>query len=350
MPQNFLEGKEKLLYNVIKRFENLILKLIIQIPCYNEESSISTTLASLPRQVPGADEVEWLIIDDGSTDRTVDTAKAMGVDHVVSHITNMGLARAFMTGLRACLERGADIIVNTDADNQYDAACIPDLIRPILEGKAEIVVGARPINEIPHFSPLKKFLQKLGSSTVRLASGTDIPDAPSGFRAISRNAALQLNIFNQYTYTLESIIQAGQKDIPITWVPIRTNEDLRSSRLVKSVRSYVYRSVNTILRIFIVYRPFKFFAYLGLGLLSLGTLIGLRFLWFYFTGRGQGHIQSLILASVLMGMGFQTLTVAFIADLISVNRRLLEETVSKLRRLELEEQKKILTPQNKEDQ
>ena len=301
------------------------MKVVIQIPCYNEEKALPVTLDALPRSLPGVDEVEWLIIDDGSTDQTAEVALAHGVDHIVSHPMNMGLAKAFMTGLHACLEQGADIIVNTDADNQYCADCIPDLIRPIIEGKAEIVIGARLIDEVKDFSWIKKVLQKLGSWTVRLASGTDIPDAPSGFRAITRDAARKLNVFNNHTYTLETIIQAGQKDIPISWVPIKTNRYLRPSRLVKSMPSYIRRSIFTILRIFVVYKPFRFFASIGSILISLGILIGLRFLYYYFLGHGGGYVQSLILASILIGMGFQTILVAFVVDLISVNRRMLEE-------------------------
>ena len=307
------------------------MKLIIQIPCYNEEKTLAVTLSALPRQVPGVDVVEWLVVDDGSTDRTMEVAKANGVDHVVRLLRNQGLAKAFIAGLEASLKTGADIIVNTDADNQYCADCIPDLIRPILEGKAEIVVGARPIDEIKHFSPIKKFLQKLGSWTVGLASNTDIPDAPSGFRAISREAARKLNVFNDYTYTLETIIQAGQKDIPITWVPVRTNEYLRPSRLVRGMLSYTRKSILTILRIFVVYKPFRFFMSIGAVLIALGTLIGLRFLWYYFTVGGSGHVQSLILASILIGIGFQTMMVAFIAELLSVNRRLIEDLQYKSR-------------------
>ncbi len=299
-------------------------KLIIQIPCYNEEETLPITLAALPKKVPGVDVVEWLIIDDGSTDQTLKVAREHGVVHTVSHPKNLGLAKAFMTGISESLKRGADIIVNTDADNQYCADDIPKLIKPILLGEAEIVVGARPISEIKHFSSVKKMLQKLGSWTVRIASKTDIPDATSGFRAISKNAAGQLNVFNNYTYTLETIIQAGQKDIPITWIPIRVNKDLRPSRLIKSIPTYIRRSIMTILRIFVVYKPFRFFMTIGAGLLAVGTLIGARFLYYYFIENGDGHIQSLILASILIGVGFQTIMVAFVADLLSVNRRLLE--------------------------
>lgn len=301
------------------------MKLIIQIPCFNEAQTLAIAISALPRVVSGFSSVEWLIIDDGSHDETVEVAKACGVDHVVRHVGNKGLAKAFMTGLEACLRLGADIIVNTDADNQYNADDIPALTQPILEHRAEIVIGARPIATIEHFSPMKKLLQKLGSWVVRSASKTDIPDAPSGFRAISRAAAQRLIVFNDYTYTLETIIQAGQKNISITSVPVRVNEDLRPSRLVKSIPSYIKRSIITIIRIFIIYQPFKFFGAIGAVLFCLGFLVGLRFLWYYFQGNGDGHIQSLILASVMLGMGFQTFLVAFMADLLAANRKLLED-------------------------
>jgi glycosyltransferase involved in cell wall biosynthesis len=301
------------------------MKLIIQIPCFNEAETLAIALAELPRQVPGFDRVEWLIIDDGSRDGTADVARAHGVDHVVRHRSNRGLARAFMTGLDACLRQGADVIVNTDADNQYNAADIPALVAPILEGEADIVIGARPIGAIEHFSPAKKLLQKLGSWVVRVASKTDVPDAPSGFRALTRAAAQQLVVFNDYTYTLETIIQAGQKNMAVASVPIRVNGDLRPSRLVKSIPSYIRRSIATIIRIFVIYRPFRFFGAIGIVLFAAGFLIGLRFLYFYLLGAGQGHVQSLILASVLLGMGFQTILIAFVADLLAANRKLLEE-------------------------
>jgi glycosyltransferase involved in cell wall biosynthesis len=301
------------------------MKLIIQIPCYNEAETLAIALAELPRQVEGFDVVEWLVIDDGSSDDTAAIARANGVDHVVRHSVNLGLARGFMTGLNACLRLGADVIVNTDADNQYNAADIPALVAPVLEGRADIVVGARPIATIEHFSPVKKLLQKLGSWVVRVASKTDIPDAPSGFRAISRDAAQQLIVFNNYTYTLETIIQAGQRGIPIVSVPVRVNGDLRPSRLVKSIPSYLRRSIATIIRIFVIYRPFRFFGIIGAVLFALGTLIGLRYLWFFLEGSGEGHVQSLILGSILLGMGFQTILIAFVADLLAANRRLMEE-------------------------
>lgn len=307
------------------------MKLIIQIPCFNEAQTLSIALSALPRTVPGFDTVEWLIIDDGSQDDTVKVARECGVDHVVRHTRNQGLARGFMTGLDACLRLGADVIVNTDADNQYNADDIPKLVTPILERRADIVVGARPIETIEHFSPIKKLLQKLGSWVVRVASKTDIPDAPSGFRAMSRTAAQRLMVFNNYTYTLETIIQAGQKNMAITSVPIRVNEDLRPSRLVKSIPSYIKRSIATIIRIFVIYRPFRFFGTIGAILFGAGFLIGLRFLINYLGGEGEGHVQSLILAGALLVMGFQTLLVAFLADLLAANRKLMEDVRFKLK-------------------
>jgi glycosyltransferase involved in cell wall biosynthesis len=300
-------------------------KLIIQIPCYNEAQTLAVALAALPRRVEGFDTVEWLVIDDGSRDATAEVARQNGVHHVARHTTNQGLARAFMTGLDACLAHGADVIVNTDADNQYNADDIPALVAPILAGRADIVVGARPIATIRHFSPVKKMLQKLGSWVVRVASKTDIPDAPSGFRAITREAAMRMMVFNDYTYTLETIIQAGQKNMAIVSVPVRVNEDLRPSRLIKSVTSYVNRSIATIIRIFVIYRPFRFLGTLGAVLFGLGFLLGLRFLWYYLHGEGEGKVQSVILAGALLVMGFQTILIAFVADLLAANRKLLED-------------------------
>ncbi len=301
------------------------MKLIIQIPCFNEAETLAVTLSLLPRTVAGFASVEWLVIDDGSQDQTVAVARDNGVHHVVRHSRNQGLARAFMTGLDACLRLGADVIVNTDADNQYNADDIPLLTAPILDQSADIVVGARPIATIEHFSPLKKLLQKIGSWVVRFASKTDIPDAPSGFRAMSRAAAQRMVVFNDYTYTLETIIQAGQKNMAITSVPIRVNKDLRPSRLVKSIPSYIAQSVVTVMRISIIYRPFRFFGAISGVLLAAGLLLCLRFLWKYFIGEGEGHVQSLILAALLLGLGFQTLLIAVVADLLAANRKLLEE-------------------------
>ena len=301
------------------------MKLIIQIPCYNEAETLAIALGALPREVEGFDKVEWLIINDGSEDDTVKVARKCGVDHIINFKHNQGLAKGFMAGIQECLKQGADVIVNTDADNQYEAGDIPKLTQPILDGTAEYVIGERPISQTDHFSPAKKFLQKLGSWVVRKASNTDIPDAPSGFRAMSRECAMQLNVYNNYTYTLETIIQAGQKNMAISSVPIRTNEDLRPSKLLSSIPNYIKKSVVTIVRIFVVYKPFNFFMSIAAVLFTLGFLLGLRYLYFYFTGDGEGHTQSVILAGVLMGMGFQTGLIAFIADLLSVNRKLLEE-------------------------
>jgi len=311
------------------------MKLLIQVPCYNESSTLAIALKELPRVVEGFDSVEWLIINDGSTDNTVEVAKANGVHHVVGFKKNQGLARGFMAGLDACLNLGADIIVNTDADNQYNAADIALLVKPILEGKADIVIGARPINEIAHFSAAKKLLQKIGSWVVRFASKTNVPDAPSGFRAMSRDAAMRLNVFNEYTYTIETIIQAGQKNMSITSVPIRVNADLRPSRLVKSIPQYIKKSLFTIIRIFVVYQPFRFFMTLGVSLLVLGVLIGLRFLYYFIATGSAGHIQSLILSSILIGIGFQTILIAFVADLQAVNRRLMEDIQYRVRKNDL---------------
>ncbi len=307
-------------------------KLIIQIPCYNEEQTLGLTLSELPRQLPGIDKIEWLVIDDGSRDRTVEVAKACGVDHIVRLANNQGLAKAFMAGLEGSLKAGADIIVNTDADNQYCAEDIPALIQPILLGNAEIVIGARPIQEIEHFSPTKKFLQRLGSWVVRLASNTRIPDAPSGFRAFSRDAAMQVNVFNQYTYTLETIIQAGQKGMAITSVPIRTNGELRPSRLVKSIPSYIHRSILTIFRIFMTYKPLRFFLILGSFPLSLGVALGVRWLGFFLMGTDRTRIPSLILAAILILIGVQLIILGLVADLLAVNRKLLEDIQRRMRR------------------
>jgi glycosyltransferase involved in cell wall biosynthesis len=301
------------------------MKLIIQIPCLNEEAALPVTLADLPRKVAGFDTVEWLVIDDGSTDRTAEVARALGVDHVIRHSANLGLARAFMTGIEAALQAGADVIVNTDADNQYFAGDIATLVEPILVGRAQIVIGARPVADIAHFSPLKKLLQGVGSAVVRLASGTNIPDAPSGFRAYHKDAAHKLFVLNAYTYTLETIIQAGRKGVPMTWVPVRVNPDLRPSRLVRGIFDYVTRSGLTIVRISLLYRPVRFFAALAL-LMALPGLIGIgRFVFYYFRGDGGGHIQSLVLSGALLAIAMVLLTAGVLADLIAANRLLLED-------------------------
>lgn len=310
-------------------------KLIIQIPCYNEEKTLAITLRDLPRGLPGIDRIEWLIIDDGSTDKTVEVAIANGVDHVVRHLRNLGLARAFMTGLEASISLGADIIVNTDADNQYVAADIPNLIAPLLAGQADIAIGSRPIATISEFSPLKKMLQKFGSWMVRQASRTSIQDTTSGFRAWSRNAAMQMHVFNDYTYTLETIIQAGQKGMAIVDVPIRTNDKLRPSRLIKSIPIYIRRSTLTILRIFMTYQPFAFFVIPGMISFLAGILLGARFLYDYFTGAGNGHIQSLIFAAILLSLGGFLAVTGLLADLISVNRKLLERIDWQLQKIQI---------------
>lgn len=316
-----------------KRHSKTFNKVIIQIPCLNEAGTLSTTLADLPRELQGVGSVEWLIVDDGSTDDTVEVARSCGVDHIVSHTKNLGLARAFETGLEAAIKAGADVIINTDADNQYHAGDIPKLLEPIRDG-ADIVIGTRPIHDIQHFSWSKKVLQRLGSQFIRMVSSTDIPDAPSGFRAISRQAALRLNVFSEYTYTLETIIQAGQKNMAITSVDIRVNDDLRPSRLVSSIPSYIKRSVVTATRIFITYRPFRFFSVFGGIVFFAGTALGSRFLYFYANGAGDGHIQSLILTAVLLLIGFHLFIIGIVADLISVNRKLLEKIDGRVKRIE----------------
>lgn len=301
------------------------MKLIIQIPCYNEAETLEIALNDLPKQIDGIDKIEYLIINDGSKDNTVEVAKNWGINYVVNFKRNKGLAKGFMAGLDACLRNGADIIVNTDADNQYNGADIEKLVRPIIEGKTDIVIGERPIAQTEHFSPLKKVLQKFGSWVVRVASNSDIPDAPSGFRAYSREAAMAMNVTNEYTYTLETIVQAGRSKIAMTSVPIRTNGELRPSRLFNSMFGYVKRSMVTIVRAYIVYKPMKFFATLGAVIFLLGTGIGVRFLVYYFMGSGAGHIQSLILASTLMMLGFMTIGLGLLGDLIAVNRKLIED-------------------------
>jgi len=311
------------------------MKLIIQIPCLNEAGTLAVALQNMPREIPGFDVVEWLIIDDGSTDDTAALASQLGVDHVIRHPVNRGLATAFMTGLDACLRLGADVIVNTDADNQYEASDIPELTAPITNGKADMVIGARPINDTEHFSWIKKRLQRLGSWAVRVASSTDVTDAPSGFRAISRETAMRLNVFNAYTYTLETIIQAGASNLRIVSVPIRTNADLRPSRLVKSISSYVRRSLMTIIRIFVIYRPMAFFFWPGLILSSIGGVAALRFFYYLLVaGDGNGHVQSLVLGTLCILLGAMMFMVALLADIITANRKLLERISVRVQRIE----------------
>lgn len=301
------------------------MKLVIQIPCLNEEESLPVTLADLPKQVPGIDEIDIVIIDDGSIDKTVEVAKSFGVKNIVHFSANKGLAKAFLAGIGKSLDIGADIIVNTDADNQYCAKDIEKLVQPILEGRADIVIGTRPVSEIKHFSPLKKFLQKFGSWVMRLLSSTKVEDAPSGFRAFSREAAIQLNVFDNYSYTLETILQAKVKGLNIECVDINVNPELRKSRLFSNMFTYILRSVFTMIRMFIIYRPFRFFAVCGLIFLLIGLILSGRFIYYFLMGTGQGHIQSLIFAAVFLLTGVQIGLIAVLADLISINRKLLED-------------------------
>lgn len=310
------------------------MKLIIQIPCYNEEATLPMTFADLPKQIYGIDEIEYLIINDGSKDKTVEVAKELGIDHVVSFKQNKGLARGFMAGIDACLHLGADIIVNTDADNQYFGDDIEKLVRPIINNEADIVIGERPIDTTEHFSWKKKKFQRLGSWVVRMASNTDIPDAPSGFRAYSREAAMKLNVINEYTYTLETIIQAGRNRVAIKSVPIRTNKETRKSRLFGSMWGYMKKSAATIIRAFMMYRPLKFFGTIGSIIFIFGLILGIRFLVYYLTGSGAGHIQSLILSSILILMGVQTFIVGLQADIIAANRKILEDIQYRVRKIE----------------
>ncbi len=312
------------------------MKVIIQIPCYNEEETLGVALEALPRSLPGVDVVEWLVVNDGSEDGTAEVARRLGVDHVINR-PHLGLARTFMAGLEACLERGADVIVNTDADNQYNADDIPKLVEPILTDRADMVIGERPISQIEHFSPVKKALQKLGSWVVRRASRTSIADAPSGFRAINRETALRMNVFNEYTYTLETIIQGGQANLRVMSVPVRTNGFLRPSRLLKSIPAYVQRSILTIFRIFIVYKPLRFFALMGSLPFALGMILMLRWVWLFYEGTTRTHLPSLVIAAVLVLIGVQVWVLGFVADLIAVNRRLLEDIQVRARRRDFAE-------------
>ncbi|MFA9375897.1 MAG: glycosyltransferase family 2 protein [Lachnotalea sp.] len=312
------------------------MKLIIQIPCYNEAETLEIALNDLPKKIDGIDKIEYLIINDGSHDNTVEVAKKWGVNYVVNFKNNKGLAKGFLAGIDAAIRNGADIIVNTDADNQYSGGDIEKIVRPILEGKSDIVIGERPIDETEHFSPLKKKLQRFGSWVVRRASKTNIPDAPSGFRAYSREAAMRMNVVNEYTYTLETIVQAGRNKMAISSVPISTNPELRESRLFKSMFGYVKKSMLTIVRAFIMYRPLKFFATLGGLSILAGTVIGVRFIYFWLLGSGSGHIQSLILASMMIVVGVQTVVVGLQGDIIAANRKLLEDIQYRVKRLDYE--------------
>jgi glycosyltransferase involved in cell wall biosynthesis len=311
------------------------MKLIIQIPCLNEEESLPKTIADFPKKIAGIDQIEILIIDDGSKDNTSEVARRSGVHHIVRLTKSKGLARAFQTGLDASLKRGADIIVNTDADGQYKGEDIPRLVQPILEGKADIVIGNRDIENVQQFSWLKKRLQRLGTWVVRNVSGSNIADATTGFRAYNREAALRLNIISDYTYTLESIIQAEHKGLAIGNITIKTNEVTRPSRLFKSSFEYIKRSFVTIIRIYAMFNPFRLFMRLGWWAIFIGILIGCRFTYYYFLGQGGGKIQSLILAAVLFLSGLLLFVIGLVADLISANRRLAEDTLLRIKKIEL---------------
>lgn len=311
------------------------MKLIVQIPCFNEELTLPQTIADIPRHIEGIDEIEILIIDDGSTDRTVEVARNLGISHIVRNKKNMGLARTFRRGLEACLRAGADIIVNTDGDNQYSGADIKKLVGPIIDGSADIVIGDRQTSKIAHFSRGKKFMQWLGSGVVRKLAGVWVPDAVSGFRAFSREAAIRTNIVSPFSYTIETVIQAGKKDMAVTSVPVATNPKTRESRLFKSIPAFVQRQVSTIVRMYAMYQPLKVFFYIGTFLSIAGLLPILRFLYFYAIGEGGGHLQSLVLGGVLLLMGFITYLAGLVADLISFNRQLLEMTLEKVKRMEL---------------
>jgi glycosyltransferase involved in cell wall biosynthesis len=314
------------------------MKLVIQIPCYNEEKTLPATVADLPREVPGFDQVEYLVVDDGSSDRTVEVARGLGIRHLVRFPVNRGLARAFMAGIDASLRVGADVIVNTDADNQYDASCIPDLVRPILDGEAEMVIGDRQVDRVEEFSATKKRLQKFGSWVVRKAAAAQVPDATSGFRAFTREAALRLFVTSDFTYTLETIIQASAAGMALAAVPIRTNPKTRESRLFRGMWSYIRRSAGTIVRIYTMYNPLKTFLTLALLLLLGGLGAGGRWLYFFFTTEGQtGHTQSLILAAILILAAFQVALFGMVADLVGANRKLLESLLKRVRRIEADQ-------------
>jgi glycosyltransferase involved in cell wall biosynthesis len=325
------------------------MKLIIQIPCFNEEKTLPQTFYDLPTSIEGIDEIEYLIINDGSTDKTVEIAKKLGIHHMVCFKQNKGLAAGFMAGIDACLHLGADIIVNTDADNQYYGEDIAKLVKPIIDGQFDIVIGSRPIDETKHFSKKKKLFQHLGSWVVRRASNTDIPDGPSGFRAYSRQAAMKLNVINQYTYTLETIIQAGQNKIAITSVPIRTNPETRKSRLFNNMLGYIKRSSVTIIRSYMMYKPLRFFGILGALIFLSGFIIAITFLTYYIMGTGRGHIQSLLLSVVLMLLGSQTFITGLQADLIASNRKLLEDIQYRVRKLDYDSGKKQLNEEDKNE-
>jgi glycosyltransferase involved in cell wall biosynthesis len=314
------------------------MKVIIQIPCHNEADVLPLTIKELPRTLKGVDCVEILIIDDGSNDRTSSVAKEAGVDHIVELPGHLGLAAAFSAGLEASLRYGADIIVNTDADNQYFGEDIQSLIEPILNGKAQMVVGDRVVGNVSEFSPLKRILQKMGSWVISKVSGMKTPDATSGFRAISREAAMRTLVLSEYSYTLETLIQAGARHMNVAYIPVRTNPQTRPSRLMKNIPHYLTHSTTTIVRAYTMYRPLRVFTFLGLFMIVLGMIPGIRFLYFYFItpDRGMGHVQSLILSAILLIVGFQVILIGLLADLVGFNRKIMEETLYRLRQLEID--------------
>jgi glycosyltransferase involved in cell wall biosynthesis len=312
------------------------MKLIIQIPCFDEEEQLPSTLADLPREIPGVDEVEWLVIDDGSSDRTVEVARAGGVDHVVRLTNNKGLAAAFQAGLDASLKLGADVIVNTDADNQYHGGDIPKLVAPILAGDADLVIGDREVRQVEHFSPVKKRLQRFGSAVVRRASETTVPDTTSGFRAYNREAALQVQVVSKFTYTLETIIQAGKMLVAVDHVPIRTNPKTRESRLFPSMAAYVRRNAIAIFRVYTLYEPLRAFL-AAAAVAALGAaVIWARFLYFFAIGEGSGHVQSLILGSTLFIVAVQLAALGVLGDILAGSRVLQQRILERVRRVELQ--------------
>jgi glycosyltransferase involved in cell wall biosynthesis len=314
------------------------LKLIIQIPCYNEAETLPQTIQALPREIPGVDTIEYLVVDDGSTDDTLHIAEKFGVHHIIRIPQHVGLATGFVTGLEAAVKKGADIIVNTDADNQYNAEDIQALIEPILEERADIVVGDRGVATLSDFSPLKRGLQRFGSWVIGQASGVATPDATSGFRAISREAALRTLVLSEYSYTLETLIQAGSRRMAVEYVPVRTNPQTRPSRLMQNIPHYLANSITTIVRAYTMYRPLRVFSAIGGLMILVGTIGGIRFIYFYFTEGGAGHVQSVILTAILLIVGFQVLLIGLVADLIGFNRKILEDLLFRLRRIELGEQ------------